>query len=118
METLCHLFNDLPQFVCDVVVHQLMLMHEQNVQLCTMKERLACLEDSLAKTLLAPLGGPLSIQTPIPDLSFPRSCDDGVDVDCVSDYDPYDGSSCATFLGDDLTALEPDRLRDCLYDII
>ena len=53
-----------------------------------------------------------------PDLSFPHSCDDGVDVDCVSDYDTSDGSSCATFFGDDLTALEPDRLRDCLYDII
>ena len=112
------MFSDLPQSVCDVVVHQLMLMHEQNVQLCTMKERFACLEDSLAKTALAPSGGPVSIQTPIPDLFLPRSCDDGVDLDCVSDHDTSDGSSCATFFGDDLTALEPDRLRDCLYDII
>ena len=72
METLRHLFSDLPQSVCDVVVHQLVLMHEQNVQLCTRKERLACLEDSFGKTALAPSGGPVSIKTPILDLSFPR----------------------------------------------
>ena len=70
METLRQLFNDIPESVCDLVVRQLMLMHEQNVQLCTMKERLACSEDTLAKASFAPSGDPVLLQAPIPDLSL------------------------------------------------
>ena len=69
------------------------------------------------KCLHQQVANPTRLYT-IPKGQVPRSCNDSVDVDFVSDSGTTDGSSCATFFGDDLTALEPDRLRDCLHDII
>ena len=121
METLRHLFNDLPESVCDVVAHYLMLMHEQNIQLCTMRDKLASLEGSRAIAVI-PLSGTTSFEQHmhVPDLSVALSCGDNSETltGSTSASLATDDSSCDAFVGDPHTEMEPDELNGRLHDIM
>ena len=93
MENLLHLFNDIPADIGDVVVHQIVIMHEQELKLCYMRERLNDLQHIIAQAtqphraswtkipnlLLAPLDSDSAYESPLEYSSCPSH------DSCVSD---------------------------------